>query len=89
MSLFLSQMRHYSAKYGVSEFPGEGISFTKLTMDTMNDSSGAEIKVSLTPIWFVWNFLFGFYYLGSESLPSLLSFSGGRSAGQQELILRA
>ena len=45
---FLSQMRHYSAKYGVSEFPGEGISFTKLTMDTMNDSSGAEIKVSLT-----------------------------------------
>lgn len=41
-------MRHYSAKYGVSEFPGEGISFTKLTMDTMNDSSGAEIKVSLT-----------------------------------------
>jgi len=43
--LFSLLMRHYSAKYGVSEFPGEGISFTKLTMDTMNDSSGAEIKM--------------------------------------------
>lgn len=50
-------MRHYSSKYGVSEFPGEGTSFTKLTMDTMNDSSGAEIKVSLTRIWFLLNFL--------------------------------
>jgi len=43
--LFSLLMRHYSSKYGVSEFPGEGTSFTKLTMDTMNDSSGAEIKV--------------------------------------------
>ena len=42
-------MRHYSAKYGVNEFPGEGVSFTKLTMDTMNDSSGSEIKVSHCP----------------------------------------
>jgi len=43
--LFSLLMRHYSAKYGVNEFPGEGVSFTKLTMDTMNDSSGSEIKM--------------------------------------------
>ena len=43
--ILYSQMRHYSSKYGVSDCPGEGLSFTKLTMDTMNDSSGAEIKV--------------------------------------------
>jgi len=43
--LFSLLMRHYSSKYGVSDCPGEGVSFTKLTMDTMNDSSGAEIKM--------------------------------------------
>ena len=57
-------MRHYSAKYGVNEFPGEGVSFTKLTMDTMNDSSGAEIKVSLVRVEFPLRevSLVGYYY---------------------------
>ena len=77
-------MRHYSAKYGVSEFPGEGISFSKLTMDTMNDSSGAEIKV--------WDNKLPLSVQNSTKkyLSSyLLLLSDGSSAGQQELILRA
>ena len=38
-------MRHYSSHYGVGKCPGEGAGFSRLTMETMHDQSGADIKV--------------------------------------------
>ena len=38
-------MRHYSSHYGVGKCPGEGAGFSRLTMETMQDQSGADIKV--------------------------------------------
>lgn len=43
--LFSLLMRHYSSHYGVGKCPGEGAGFSRLTMETMHDQSGADIKV--------------------------------------------